>query len=82
MAEKSGAGGRGLCGLPPRLEGEPGLGLPFRSAGSKAMCEGGGLGSSAEVLDGDHGLVGEARPDGDIGSGGGSGLEGDSDGIG
>ena len=35
LTEKSGAGGRGLLGLPPYCdEGVPGLGLPLISAGS------------------------------------------------
>ena len=34
VAAKSGAGGRGLRGVPPYSDGVPGRGLPFRSAGS------------------------------------------------
>lgn len=61
--EKSGAGGNGRRGLPPYLEdGVPGRGLPLMSAGSYGMLEGGGRESSEEARDGDHDLVGDARP--------------------
>ncbi len=57
--ENKGAGGNGLLGLPPYLEeGVPGLGLPFKSAGSNCI-EGGGLPNSLDPLDGVHDLVGE-----------------------
>lgn len=60
----NGAGGNGLCEALPYLEdGVPGLGLPLISAGSYGIVEGGRLGSSADVLEGVHGLVGEAGRD-------------------
>lgn len=56
--EKRGAGGSGLFGLPPYFEdGVPGLGDPFRSAGSYGMFDGGGRGDRDErdeSREGDH----------------------------
>ena len=50
--ENNGAGGRGRFGLRPCLEdGDPGRGLPLRSAGSYAMSGGGGRDDSEEVRD-------------------------------
>jgi hypothetical protein len=60
LAEKSGAGGRGLRGLPPYCEeGVPGRGLPFRSGGSYATLEGGGLLQSVDIREGVEGLTGD-----------------------
>jgi len=56
-----GAGGSGLLGLPPYLEeGVPGLGAPFRSAGSN--CGAGTLPYSELVREGLHDLVGLILP--------------------
>ena len=62
--EKRGAGGKGLRGLPPYLEeGVPGLGLPFKSTGSKFRFEGGGRVNSLDPpRDGLQERVGEALP--------------------
>jgi hypothetical protein len=61
--EKRGAGGSGRLGLPPyREEGVPGLGLPFRSAGSNCRFAGGGLPNSEDPPEGVQGLVGDCRP--------------------
>jgi hypothetical protein len=62
--ENSGAGGSGLCELPPYLEdGVPGLGLPLRSAGSNRMfVGGGGLPSSEDPRDGVHECMEDPRP--------------------
>ena len=59
--ENSGAGGKGLFGLPPYLEdGVPGRGLPLISAGSYAISDGGGRDDSDELRDNSD-LVGEFR---------------------
>jgi hypothetical protein len=61
--ENRGAGGNGRLGLPPyRDEGVPGRGLPFRSAGSYWIDDGGRFPASDPTRGGDHDLVGDARP--------------------
>ena len=80
VAANSGAGGRGLRGLPPyRDDGVPGRGLPLISAGSYARFDGGGLVQSiedVELREGDPGRICDAlsgelcRATGGIGSNG------------
>lgn len=61
--ENSGAGGKGLLGLPPyREDGVPGLGLPSISGGSYCRFTGGGLVNSLDLLDGLHDRVGDILP--------------------
>jgi hypothetical protein len=71
LAEKSGAGGSGLRGLPPYSdEGVPGRGLPLRSAGSYETVDPAGLPQSVGTRDGVEGLIG------DLGFAVGKGIEG------
>src|SRR4051812_29419877 len=60
--ENSGAGGSGRRGLPLYVDaGVPGLGLPFRSAGSyRVETGGGGRLYSDEMRDGVHGRLGDS----------------------
>ena len=61
-AANSGAGGKGLLGLPPYFEeGVPGRGLPLISAGSYDTDDGRGRVQSTEPLVGVSGLAGELR---------------------
>jgi hypothetical protein len=61
-AAKSGAGGKGLRGLPPYAEdGVPGRGLPFRSAGSYEATDGVGRDQSADACEGVEGRAGDDR---------------------
>jgi hypothetical protein len=62
LAAKSGAGGKGLRGLPPYAEeGVPGRGLPFKSAGSYEATDGVGRVQSVDVREGVEGRTGDER---------------------
>jgi hypothetical protein len=52
---KRGAGGKGLLGLPYRVDGVPGRAVPFMVSGSKETLDAAGLGQSLDARDGVQG---------------------------